>query len=117
MITPRKELIERVANWLQKEFPPEDGWEISGKKEWKGYKIDFVIESKTEKKRIRNVLKIAFSGIPTLADVRNLNAAARRMSGRYVKIGVKIMAIPSCDNENKTRQIEKELKGFELYWV
>ncbi|MCB9232499.1 MAG: hypothetical protein H6581_12590 [Bacteroidia bacterium] len=67
-------------------------------KEWKGYKIDFVIERKEGSKRFRQVVKAIHDCSVGPNEIKHLNMAARRMSGRYVKIEGKLIALPENGN-------------------
>ena len=107
MSSHKRELTEKVQQHLKDQYPEADGWSLSGKRDWKGYKIDFVVEKKRDNKRVRNVIKIAFESSISDNEIKHLNSAARRMSGRYVKIGKKIFAVGNgCDTSGLTEDFE-----------
>ena len=93
MASKKREFLKLVKNELIAQYPEEQGWSLTEGKEWKGYKIDFVLERKEGSKRYRRVFKAVPQTAISPNDIKHLNMAARRMSGRYVKIEGKFLTL------------------------
>ena len=110
MAAKKREFLKLVRPLLEDLFPEADGGELTEGKDWKGYKIDFVAERREESKRYRSVVKCIPKCSVTPIEIKHINMAARRMSGRYVKIERKYLALPDDSDV-------QDLDGFQLIRV
>lgn len=93
MFDDKRKFLEHAFNLLTELYPEDNGWAILKGSETKTYKIEFLLERREDKIRYRKVVKAILEAEPRELDIKKLNGAARRLSGRYARVDEKIFLI------------------------
>lgn len=115
MINPKPGLVKAVLAKLRQDFPDEKRWLIHPKATLKGnHRVDLVLDEMNGNYRKRSVIRVVHNIKVSGLDVKGVNEAAKKMSGRYVKIINKIIFIvPGADTSTvPTDFVLKVVPGF-----
>ena len=115
MINPKPGLVKAVLSNLRREFPDEIRWVIHPKASLKGnHRVDLVMDEIKGNYRNRSVIRVVHNPQVSSLDVRGVNEAAKKMSGRYVKIVNKIIfTVPGTETSNVPSDFSlRQVPGF-----